>query len=264
MGIIDKSKALYRNPANGLSRRFKIAIEEINDGDDVLEIGVGWGELARHLGDYKKVDLYAVDVAESALQDIAPYVKGSQLADISLEKIRFEDNQFDAVVCLEVFEHLQNPYQALTEIQRVLKPGGKLILSIPNALGGHLMIYPGLMTQKFFAAFLRQNFFKIRKEIFWGPVWNKDNIGVVLQSKIKAGFMAGALLGLVQTMILILQFLTRILTLKVASLYWCYFFICENKKHQMQKPFWLKQLEQTSELGDEHPGWYNDYFHGKP
>lgn len=43
----------------------------------------------------------------------------------------FSDNSFDSYVAIEVFEHLQSPEKAATEIHRVLKPGAVAILSIP-------------------------------------------------------------------------------------------------------------------------------------
>ncbi len=39
---------------------------------------------------------------------------------------------FDVVVCTQVLEHCVNPWQAISEIQRVLKPGGHLVLSVPH------------------------------------------------------------------------------------------------------------------------------------
>jgi SAM-dependent methyltransferase len=45
---------------------------------------------------------------------------------------QFSNDSFDLVLCLDVLEHLQDPWTALTEIQRVLRPGGILICSLPN------------------------------------------------------------------------------------------------------------------------------------
>lgn len=42
-----------------------------------------------------------------------------------------EDNSFDVVLCSEVLEHLPNPESAISELIRVLKPGGKIILTAP-------------------------------------------------------------------------------------------------------------------------------------
>lgn len=43
----------------------------------------------------------------------------------------FINNSIDAIICLEVLEHVKNPFIAIEEVYRVLKPKGKLILSIP-------------------------------------------------------------------------------------------------------------------------------------
>lgn len=47
-------------------------------------------------------------------------------------KLPFPDSSFDAVVALDVLEHLPNARAALDEFQRVLRQGGQLILSVPN------------------------------------------------------------------------------------------------------------------------------------
>lgn len=46
----------------------------------------------------------------------------------------FADRLFDYVTCLEGLEHIENPQQAIREFARVLRPGGKVIVSIPNIL----------------------------------------------------------------------------------------------------------------------------------
>jgi SAM-dependent methyltransferase len=47
----------------------------------------------------------------------------------------FKDNSFDEVVCSHCLEHLVDPWATLWEIHRVLKPGGRLLLLLPNVLG---------------------------------------------------------------------------------------------------------------------------------
>lgn len=46
----------------------------------------------------------------------------------------YGDAEFDYVTCLEGLEHIENPHQAVREFRRVLKPGGHLIVSVPNIL----------------------------------------------------------------------------------------------------------------------------------
>ncbi len=49
-------------------------------------------------------------------------------------KIPYRDGSFDYVCFLEAIEHTENPYNAVRELSRVLRPGGILILSTPNYL----------------------------------------------------------------------------------------------------------------------------------
>lgn len=59
-----------------------------------------------------------------------------QTSEITIQNISqgidFEAGVFDLVFCLELLEHVVDPYFVLREIHRVLKPKGKLVLSVPN------------------------------------------------------------------------------------------------------------------------------------
>ncbi len=54
--------------------------------------------------------------------------------DLNYEKIPYPDNYFDTIVCGEVIEHLECPIKLIREINRILKNGGKLILSTPSSI----------------------------------------------------------------------------------------------------------------------------------
>jgi ubiquinone/menaquinone biosynthesis C-methylase UbiE len=49
-------------------------------------------------------------------------------------ELPFDNRSFDYVTCLEGLEHIENPQQAIREFARVLRPGGTVIVSIPNIL----------------------------------------------------------------------------------------------------------------------------------
>lgn len=58
-----------------------------------------------------------------------------------ITKIPVQTASFDAVLCVEVLEHVPEPINALSELSRILKPGGKLILTLPFCSMTHFAPY---------------------------------------------------------------------------------------------------------------------------
>ena len=46
----------------------------------------------------------------------------------------YADGEFDVVTCVEGLEHIENPQQAIREFARLLRPGGRLVVTVPNIL----------------------------------------------------------------------------------------------------------------------------------
>lgn len=65
--------------------------------------------------------------------EIAFSPHGTHAADVICfaENLPFPDQQFDTILCTEVLEHTTHPFQVMREIERLLKPGGHLIISVP-------------------------------------------------------------------------------------------------------------------------------------
>jgi 2-polyprenyl-3-methyl-5-hydroxy-6-metoxy-1,4-benzoquinol methylase len=57
-----------------------------------------------------------------------------KFADLS-ERLPYDDGSFDALSCLEGIEHLEDQFAFIRECWRVLRPGGRFLLSTPNILG---------------------------------------------------------------------------------------------------------------------------------
>jgi SAM-dependent methyltransferase len=68
-----------------------------------------------------------------------------QIVDLETQALPASDGSFDVAVCNQVFEHLKNIFQPITEIHRILKPGGILLISVPNlaALHNRLLLCAG-------------------------------------------------------------------------------------------------------------------------
>ena len=50
----------------------------------------------------------------------------------NLQEAQYETNQFSAVILWHVLEHLRHPEETLAEVARILEPGGRLIIAVPN------------------------------------------------------------------------------------------------------------------------------------
>jgi SAM-dependent methyltransferase len=93
----------------------------------VLDIGCGTAWLAECFPNYTGVDS-SPEIVESAVKRGLSVA----LADVA-GSLPFEDEQFDGVVLKDVLEHLLHPTAAVREAHRVLKPGGRLFASSPDA-----------------------------------------------------------------------------------------------------------------------------------
>lgn len=68
-------------------------------------------------------------------------------ADLECDRFPWPDGHVDVVVCNQVFEHLKNVWLPISEIYRVLAPGGRLILSVPNLASLHNRVLMALGRQ---------------------------------------------------------------------------------------------------------------------
>jgi cyclopropane fatty-acyl-phospholipid synthase-like methyltransferase len=97
-------------------------------GARVLEFGAGSGAMSLRLADLG-FDVTASDLfAESFQPAQVPFVPANLNAPFAAQW----PQGFDAVMALEIAEHLENPRHMLREIRALLPPGGQLVLSTPN------------------------------------------------------------------------------------------------------------------------------------
>jgi SAM-dependent methyltransferase len=101
----------------------------------LLDVGCNAGvwlqECARR---YPNAHLAGVDINKTVLERIRPSVR-ADLHHAGAEKLPFADASFQYVTCIEVLEHLPAELRtaAFREMNRVLQPGGRLILTVPHA-----------------------------------------------------------------------------------------------------------------------------------
>ncbi|HVO54214.1 MAG TPA: methyltransferase domain-containing protein [Solirubrobacterales bacterium] len=91
--------------------------------------------------------LLGIEVYEE--QAAVAEARGLEVARVDLETARFpwQDDSVDVVVCNQVLEHLKNVWLPMTEMNRVLRPGGHAVLSVPNLASLHNRVLLGLGRQ---------------------------------------------------------------------------------------------------------------------
>ena len=96
--------------------------------ESVLDAGCGEGELLRR-GVLTGVPTVSLDRSRQALAEIRTHAQGCQPVCGSVLRLPFARASFDAVVCLEVLEHLADPAAAVEELLRVSRRA--VVLSVP-------------------------------------------------------------------------------------------------------------------------------------
>jgi SAM-dependent methyltransferase len=142
----------------------------VGPGDRVLDMGCGGGRHAFSL--YKRgADVVAFDMSFEDLVEVqtmftaidlegeAPAGSRASVVRGTAYQLPFEDSSFDRIIAAEIMEHLPEDELAMSELFRVLKPGGLIAVTVPrwlpekinwvlsddyhNVPGGHIRIYKG-------------------------------------------------------------------------------------------------------------------------
>ena len=127
-GVYDLFEKLYnRKCYDGVGVR---VAQEINESDIVLECACGTGSISKPVAK-KCRKLFATDMSVNMMKRAQK--KCRECTNITFKKanimsIRSKDNRFDKVIAGNVIHLLDEPYNAVDELLRVCKPGGKVII----------------------------------------------------------------------------------------------------------------------------------------
>jgi SAM-dependent methyltransferase len=140
-GRIDEATLLRltRNEADmAFKKRVRTIFDWIQPTDDktVLDCGCGRGFYLNMIRAVSACRLYGLELEAEIIQKARANLAGLPgitLTQASIYRQPYADNSFDGVILSEVLEHIDDEIGGLREILRVLKPGGVLAITVPNA-----------------------------------------------------------------------------------------------------------------------------------
>lgn len=112
-----------------------VLASHIAPGSTVLDLGCGTGALGSHLTTTQACVVDGVTLSETEAAHASHHYRHIEVADLEHADLTavFEKQNYDAIVCADVLEHLRHPEEILAACRRLLKPDGKLLISVPNA-----------------------------------------------------------------------------------------------------------------------------------
>ena len=148
----------------------------------ILDIGCESGNIASALVSHRH-RVILVDVDQEMLASTRSQTKHFPVICLAADiyKVPFKDNSIDRVMCTEVLEHLIVPERAVREIGRILKPGGKVVVSVPN---DRLILW---MKQQLIRMGLRQALGNLSPGLAMGHlhIFNKATLSTLFDKNLK-------------------------------------------------------------------------------
>lgn len=120
----------------------------VEPGQRVLELGTGPGTVTRILH-AKGCKVTGVEMDPETLATCAPFCERTVQANLEDPQwaAPLAGESFDAIICADVLEHLRDPRPLLNQLHGFLKPGGSVLMSLPNA--SHLTVVASLLGGRF-------------------------------------------------------------------------------------------------------------------
>ena len=138
-----------KNFSESLLRMNEVMMEvgQIKPTDKVLDAGCGIGGSSIFLAERIGCNVTGISLSEKQVSKAKELVVGRKIENkVEFEVMNycatsFPDESFDSVFCSEVFEHVFNLDEIITEIRRVMKPGGKILITVPFLWNEHEVPY---------------------------------------------------------------------------------------------------------------------------
>ncbi len=113
-------------------------LDGLIDGERMLDVGCGFGGLSMTVAAALGIpEVHGVDIDETVLDEARSKGIEALHVDISKEPLPYDSSTFDLVTSFGVLDYLPHFDDAMSEIVRVTKPGGYVVISLPNLGSWH-------------------------------------------------------------------------------------------------------------------------------
>ena len=102
------------------------------EGTTLLDVGAGTGDFVKTLSSWIKVDVCGYEKIDN--------LKFKHV-DLNKDNLPYKNNSFKLTTCIEVIEHVENPFKLIRELARVTKKDGVCVLTTPNVQSWYYRLY---------------------------------------------------------------------------------------------------------------------------
>lgn len=157
---VGRNEKINANPIVAYEQQVRsvtvLRLLDAKQGEVILDIGCG---NARDILQILRAgaQVVGVDISEGMVSAAKHDLASCGFDHVMLQvgdatKLHFPDQKFDKILCSEVIEHIPDAQKALTEMWRVLKPGGSVVLSTPNPNSWYgierYIVWQGILRRK--------------------------------------------------------------------------------------------------------------------
>jgi ubiquinone/menaquinone biosynthesis C-methylase UbiE len=116
-----------------LMSRLKFAVDMVSpDTKSILDIGCGEGHFIKIISERYPAKLVGLDISKDNIDYARRLVPKARFIAGDASKLPFIAHSFDCIILLEVLDHFERENTVLSEVKRVLKKDGEIILSVPD------------------------------------------------------------------------------------------------------------------------------------
>jgi len=134
----EKAQFTTRNFSEPETKRIMLTLKYVSS-NPILDAGCGTGWLMTFLAG-KGFNVIGLDISRNSLKVAQKSFSKNKVVLGSVNRIPFPNNFFGTVILFDVLEHVKEISTVLSEVRRVTKKGGHILISVPNAIGSYSLI----------------------------------------------------------------------------------------------------------------------------